>query len=122
MYVADPGSAGASGRFLRRRIVQDIEHVADDMITILKMSPSGKLKEHVGMQVARVVEYDGGRIAGGGGGGGGGGVAMSDAECGAGAAGSDVDAGIDGDEGCAGSDGRPHRNDLEDEIWDRFNK
>ena len=116
MYVADPGSAGASGRFLRRRIVHDIEHVADDMITILKMSPDDRLKEHVRRQVARVVEYDGGHVGAGAACGGGGGGTAPDAGDGADAVCPAVDAGaVRGVD--AGSDEEEFRDDLEAEMW-----
>ena len=118
-YVANPESAGASGRFLRRRIVHDIEHVADDMITILRMSPDDRLKEHVRRQVARVVEYDGGRV-GAGAACGGGGRAAPDAGDGADAAGPAVDAGA-GRGVDAGSDEK-ELHDFEAKIWGEIDR
>lgn len=63
MDVADPGAGGKAGMCRRSRIMRDVELAADDMITILRMSPSDRLKDHVRRQVARVVEFDGGAVA-----------------------------------------------------------
>ena len=117
MDVANPGSGGAAGMCRRSRVRRDVGRVTDDMITILKMSPDDRLKEHVRRQVARVVEYDGGHVGagaacGGGGGGGGGG---------ADAAGPAVDAGA-GREEDAGSDEEEFHDDLEDEVWGGLNE
>ena len=114
MDVANPGSGGVAGKHRRSRVKRDVERVADDMITILRMSPDDKLKEHVRRQVARVVEYDGGHI--GAGAACGGGRAAPDTGGGTAAAGFAVDAGA-GREGDAGSDGEEFHDDLEDEVW-----
>ena len=118
MDMSDPKSGGGSaGRKRRSHVRRDVQDVADDMIAILRMSPDDGLKDHVRRQVARVVEFDGGRIvpvdggggdadgvdeayavgpaSGGGGGGGDGGVADTDG--GGGMFHSDIEAKIWGD-------------------------
>lgn len=60
--MSDPKSGGSAGRKRRSHVRQDVKDVADDLIAILRMSPDDGLKDHVRRQVARVVEFDGGRI------------------------------------------------------------
>ena len=113
-YVADPGSAGAGGRFHRVRIVRDVEHAVDDIETILRMSPDDKLKEHVRRQVARLVGGAGGGTGHGGDGGGTGGDGGEDGGDYAGSSGMDADAtGAGPDEG---EDGSPS-DDFEASLW-----
>ena len=111
MDVADPGSGGAAGKHRRSHVKRDVELVADDLITILRMSPSDKLKEHVRKHVARVVEYDGkhvgeGAVCGG-----------AEAAKGSGSP-ADVNGGATSGIGAANSadDGEFH-DDLEDQMW-----
>ena len=106
-YVADPGSAGPTGRFQRVRIMRDVEHAVDDIETILRMSPDDRLKEHVRRQVARLA---GGAMAGGEGVGGEGG-----ARAGGEGMGGDAGSGGGGGEGGAGEEGPG--DDLEAELW-----
>lgn len=107
-YVADPGSAGAGGRFQRVRIMRDVEHAVDDIETILRMSPDAKLKEHVRRQVARLVDGAGGGSEHGADGDGGAGADY------AGSTGMDADAtGAGPDDG---EDGGPS-DDFEASLW-----
>lgn len=117
-YVADPGSAGANGRFQRGRIMRDVELAVDDIETILRMSPDDKLREHVRRQVARLVGGAGG-TGDDDGGGGGGAWAGSDGDEGnehagaedMGAEGTAPEGGVmEGGEGAGGDV-------LEDELW-----
>ena len=66
MDIANPGSRGVAGRQTRKYVKRDIVLIADDMISILRMSPDDKLKEHLRSQIARVVESAGGTVGGGG--------------------------------------------------------
>ena len=101
--VADPVAGDKAGMCRRSRIMRDVELAADDMITILRMSPSDRLKDHVRRQVARVVEFDGGGVA---------------AEP-AGLAAADADDVADGgaDHSTGGDDAGSSGSDLENSIW-----
>ena len=66
MDVSNPGSRGVAGRQTRKYVKRDMTRIADDMISILRMSPDDKLKEHLRNQIARVVEAAGGTVCGGG--------------------------------------------------------
>ena len=114
--VANPTSGGEAGRCRRAHVKRDVELVADDMITILRMSPDDRLKEHVRRQVARVVEYDGGHVGAGAVCGGGNAAAVAAAD----EPRSPLDAGMDGggNGGDVGeSDAERKLHDFEDELW-----
>lgn len=108
MDIANPGSRGNAGWQTRKYVKRDITRMADDMISILRMSPDDKIKEHLRSQIARVVESAGGTVRGGG--------------WGAAAATAD-DAGVaapsvqPSGSAAAASDDDEFRDDLEDELW-----
>ena len=116
--MSDPKSGGSAGRKRRSHVRQDVKDVADDMIAILRMSPDDGLKDHVRRQVARVVEFDGGRIVsvddGGGGGGGGDADGVDGADTGGPASGG---GGGNGDGTDTGGSGGMFHSDIEAQIW-----
>ena len=118
--MSDPKSGGSAGRKRRSHVRQDVKDVADDLIAILRMSPDDGLKDHVRRQVARVVEFDGGRIVsvddddGGGGGGGGDADGVDEADTGGPASGG---GGGNGDGTDTGGSGGMFHSDIEAQIW-----
>ena len=106
MDIANPGSRGVAGRQTRKYVKRDIALIADDMISILRMSSDDKLKEHLRGQIARVVESAGGTV--GGGGWGAGAAAAADAGVAASSVQPPDNAGGNDDE---------LMDDLESEIW-----
>ena len=116
MDMSDPKSGGGSaGRKRRSHVRRDVQDVADDMIAILRMSPDDGLKDHVRRQVARVVEFDGGRI-----------VPVDGGDSGVDADGVDGayavgpasgGGGGGGDGGGADTDGGMFHSDIEAKIW-----
>ena len=112
MDIANPGSRGNAGRQTRKYVKRDITRTADDMISILRMSSDDKIKEHLGSQIARVVESASGTVRGGGWG------AGAAAAADAGAAASSVQP---SDNANAGDDDEL-MDDLEAEIWGDIGK
>lgn len=113
MDMSDPKSGGSAGRKRRSHVRQDVKDVADDLIAILRMSPDDGLKDHVRRQVARVVEFDGGRIVSDGGGG----VdadGVDEADTGGHASGG---GGGNGDGTDTGGGGGMFHSDIEAQIW-----